>query len=63
VQGIRKPVYVKQITTMQFKKCISKGYKIYVRQVTNMLDKESKPSLEEIGVFRGFEDIFIEEIP
>ena len=37
LHGIRKPIYVRQISTMQFKKCISKGYKIYAIQVTNML--------------------------
>jgi len=30
VQGIRKPVCVRQISTMKFKKCINKGFKLYV---------------------------------
>jgi len=31
---------------MKFKKWISKGCKVYVIQVTNLLEKENKPSLE-----------------
>jgi hypothetical protein len=63
IQGIRKPVFVRQISTMQFKKCISKGCKIYAIQVTNMLERERKPSLENFAVLQGFKDVFVEEIP
>jgi hypothetical protein len=63
IQGIRKPVSVRQISTMQFKKCISKGCKVYVIQVTNILEKEIKPSLEDFAVLQGFKDVFVEEIP
>jgi hypothetical protein len=62
IQGIRKPVSVRQISTMKFKKCISKGFKIYVVQVTNLLERENKPSLEEFAVLQGFKDVFVEEI-
>jgi hypothetical protein len=62
IQGIRKPVFVRQISSMQFKKWISKGCKIYVIQVTNFLERENKPILEEFAVLHGFKDVFIEEI-
>ena len=45
IQGIRKPVSLRKISVMQFKKCINNGYKVYVIQVTNILAKERKPSL------------------
>ena len=47
---------------MQFKKCINKGCKVYVIQVTNLLEKERKPSLEDFVVLHGFRDVFVEEI-
>ena len=48
IQGIRKPV--RQISTMQFNKCISKGCKVYAIQVTNLLERERKASLEDFAV-------------
>jgi len=62
IQGIRKTVSVRQISTMQFKKCINKGCEVYVVQVTNLLEKERKASLEDFAVLHGFRDIFVEEI-
>jgi hypothetical protein len=38
-QGISKPISIRQISTMKFKKCISKGCKVYVIQVINILEK------------------------
>jgi hypothetical protein len=63
MQGISKPVSIRKISTLQLKKCISKGCKIYVIQVTNLLNKERKPRLEYFVVLQGFEDVFAEEIP
>jgi hypothetical protein len=39
LHGIRKPIYVRQILAMKFKKYINKGCKVYVIQVTNLLEK------------------------
>ena len=61
-QQCRKPVSVRKISTMQFKKCINKGCEVYVVQVTNLLEKERKASLEDFAVLHGFRDIFVEEI-
>jgi hypothetical protein len=44
IEGIRKLVLVRQISTMQFKKCMNKGCQFYVVQVTDLLEKENKPS-------------------
>jgi hypothetical protein len=38
-QGIPKPVSVRQVSTMQLKKCIRKGCQVYAIQVTNLLEK------------------------
>jgi hypothetical protein len=62
-QGIRKPVSDRQVLAMQFKKCIRKGCQVYAIQVTNLLEKENKPKLEDFAVLREFRDMFVDEIP
>ena len=44
-QGIPKPVSVRQVSAMQFKKCIRKGCQVYAIEVMNLLEKEDKPKL------------------
>jgi hypothetical protein len=51
VQGIQKPISVRQIYTMQFKKCMRKGCQVYAIQVTNLLEKENKPILRILSFF------------
>jgi hypothetical protein len=62
-QGIPKPVSVRQVSTIQLKKCIRKGCQVYAIQVTNLLEKEDKPKLEDFVVLREFRDMFVDEIP
>jgi len=42
---------------------MNKGFQVYVVQVTNLLERENKPSLEDFVVLHGFRDVFLEEIP
>ena len=42
---------------------MNKGCQIYVIQVTNLLEKEDKPSLKDFTVLREFRDLFVDEIP
>jgi hypothetical protein len=62
-QGIPKPVLVRQVSTMQLKKCIRKGCQVYTIQVKNLLEKEDKPKLEDFVIVREFKDMFVDEIP
>jgi hypothetical protein len=62
-QGIPKPVSVRQVSVMKFKKCIRKGCQVYAIQVTNLLEKENKPKLEDFVVLWEFRDMFVDEIP
>ena len=48
---------------MQLKKCIRKGCQVYTIQVTNLLEKEDKPKLEDFVVLWEFRDMFVDEIP
>jgi len=63
IQGIRKPVLVRQISGTKFKKCMNKGFQVYVFQVNNLLENENKPILEDFAVLHGFRDVFVDEIP
>jgi hypothetical protein len=62
-QGIPKPVSVRQVSAMQFKKCMRKGCQVYTIQITNLLEKEDKPNLEDFDVLQEFKDVFVDEIP
>jgi hypothetical protein len=62
-QGIPKLVFVRQVTSMKFKKCMRKGCQSYAIQVTNMLEKEDKPKLEDFTILCEFRDMFVDEIP
>jgi hypothetical protein len=62
-QGIPIPVSVRQVTSMQFMKCMRKGCQVYAIQIMNLLEKEDKPNLEEFVVLHEFRDIFVDEIP
>jgi hypothetical protein len=42
---------------------MNKGCQIYAIQVTNLLEKEDKPSLEDFTVLHEFRDLFVDEIP
>jgi hypothetical protein len=62
-QGIPKPMSVRQVSAMQFKKCIRNGCQVYAIQVTNLLEIEDNPKLEDFVVLRKFRDMFVDEIP
>jgi hypothetical protein len=47
---------------MQFKKCMNKGCQIYAIQVTNLLEKKNKPSLEYFSVLHEFRYLFVDKI-
>jgi hypothetical protein len=57
-QGIPKPISVRKVTAMQFKKCMRKGCQVYAIQITNLLGKEDKPILEYFVVLHEFRDMF-----
>jgi hypothetical protein len=42
---------------------MNKGFQVYVVQVTNLLEKENKPNLEDFVFLHGFRDVFVKEIP
>jgi hypothetical protein len=61
-QGIPKPVSVRHVSAMQFKKCMRKGCQVYAIQVPNLLEKGDNPKLEDFSILRDFRDMFVDEI-
>jgi hypothetical protein len=61
VQGIPRDVSIREISTMQLKKCYRKGCQLFVAHV----EEESKDEVSNIGdhaVLKEFEDVF-QEVP
>eukprot|EP00253_Pinus_taeda_P012645 PITA_12645 len=63
MQGIKRPVQVRQITANQLVKCIRKGCQVYAIQVGYADSKDKTAILNTIPVIQEFIDVFPEEIP
>jgi hypothetical protein len=61
VQGIPRAVTIKEISTMQLKKCYRKGYQIFAAHMEEA-SKDKLPNLEDYVVLEYFEDVF-KEVP
>jgi hypothetical protein len=62
LQGIRKPVSVRQISALQMRKYCRKGCPLYAIQVLKTIE-DDKPSLEDHPTLREYRDVFPEEVP
>lgn len=62
VHGIPRPILVRQKISTQMKKCVRKGWKMFVVQLVETYPTLQKPSLEDYGTLRGFCYVFPEEI-
>ena len=63
MQGIKRLVQVRPITTSQLARCIRKGCQIYAIQVGYANFKDKTAILDNILVIQEFADVFPEEIP
>jgi hypothetical protein len=61
LQGIRKPVSVRQILALQMRKYCQKGCPLYVIQVLKTIEG-AKPSPEDHPILRKYRDVFTEEV-
>jgi hypothetical protein len=62
LQGIRKPVSVRQISALQMRRYCRKGCPLYAIQVLKTIEGD-KPSLEDHPTLREYRDVFPEEVP
>ena len=65
VKGIPRKVSVRQFFTLQMKKFVRKGCKVFVVHVMNdkCMNKEDKLKFDDIPILQEFSDVFLEEIP
>jgi hypothetical protein len=61
LQGIQKPVSVRQISALQMRKYCRKGCPLYAIQVLESVE-DDKPSLEDHPTLREYRDVFPEEV-
>jgi hypothetical protein len=59
VQGIPRPISIREISALQLKRCFRKGCQLYAAHVEEP-DKTKGPSLEDFLVLQEFEDVFKE---
>jgi hypothetical protein len=62
LQGIRKPVSVRQISALQMRKYCRKGCPLYAIQVLKTIEG-AKPSPDDHPILREYRDVFPEEVP
>jgi hypothetical protein len=61
VKGVPRPIFIREISALQLKRCLRKGFQLYATHVEEP-KKTKGPSLEEFSVLQEFEDVF-QEIP
>jgi hypothetical protein len=61
VKGVPRPISIREISTLQLKRCFKKGCQLYVAHVEET-KKTKGPRLEYFLILQGFEDVF-QEIP
>jgi hypothetical protein len=62
LQGIQKPVSVRQISTLQMRKYCRKGCPLYAIQVLKTIEG-AKLSPDDHPILREYRDVFSEEVP
>jgi hypothetical protein len=61
LQGIQKPVSVREISALQIRKYCRNGCLVYAIQVLESVE-DDKPSLEHHPTLREYRDVFLEEV-
>jgi hypothetical protein len=60
LQGIQKPISVRQISALQMRKYCRKGCPLYAIQVLNTIEGD-KPNPDDHPILREYRDVFPEE--
>jgi hypothetical protein len=61
VKGVPRPISIREIPSLQLKRCFRKGCQLYAAHVEETKNAKG-PSLEDFSVLQEFEDVF-QEIP
>ena len=63
VNRFSKLVSLRQISSLQLRKCLRKGCKLYVANIVDLLLNENQTSIRDHPFLSEFMDVFPEEIP
>ena len=63
VRDLSKPISLRKISALQLRKCLRKGYNIYVVNIVDLLLNENQTSIRGHPFLSEFMDVFPEEIP
>ena len=61
VQGIPKKFSVRKISTLQAKKCVRKGCKLFAVNIRD-IESDREQRIQDFPVLEEFKDVFLEEI-
>jgi hypothetical protein len=61
VEGVPRPIFTRDISSLQLKRFFKKGFQLYVSHVEEPKNK-NRTSLKEFSILQEFEDVF-QEIP
>jgi hypothetical protein len=59
VKRVPRPIFIREISSLQLKRCFRKGCQLYATHVEES-DNTQGPSLEDFSVLQEFEDVFQE---
>jgi hypothetical protein len=59
VKGVPRPIYIREISNLQLKRCFRKGCQLYATHVED-LDNTKGTSIQYFSVLQEFEDVFQE---
>ena len=62
IEGIPRPVSLRQITALQLKKCLRKGCQLYVAHVEDTTAKDKSSDISDFPLLQEFADVF-QEVP
>jgi hypothetical protein len=62
LQGIQKPILVRQISALQMRRYCRKGCPLYAIQVLKTIEGD-EPSSDDHPILREYRDVFPEEVP
>ncbi len=62
VEGIPRPISLRQITALQLKKCLRKGCHLYAVHAKDTTAKDRSPDISDFPILQEFVDVF-QEMP
>ena len=63
IKGIYQHVSIRQISYIQLKKCIRKGFQLYAIKIVDNESGELKTTMDQFPILKEFQDVFSDEIP